>query len=121
MKESIEQRLKRIRKSKGFTQDNLAYELGITKGAYNKIEKGTTSVTIKRLKEIADILEVEIQDFFTDSNGSSKTEDSGKKYGFATKGDIEEIIKMIEVLAKEVNSLKATVSTDRKRSVKSKK
>jgi transcriptional regulator with XRE-family HTH domain len=121
VKDTIGQKIRRIRNSKDLTQDNMAYELGITKSAYSKIERGETSITINRLYEIANILEVDITDFFGPSTSSHKAEDSQKNYGFATKGDIEEIVKVIEKLAKEVSVLKAGLEIDRKKISKRRK
>lgn len=118
MKSSIGQKIKTIRLQKELTQENLAYDLGITKGAYSKIETDVTNVSINRLKAIAKILEVDIIDFFQDSD--NKTEDSKNDYGFATKGDIEEIVKMIQSLAKEVSALKSFLPTNNSKPVKSK-
>lgn len=85
----------------------MAYELGITKSAYSKIEREETDVNLSRLVEIANVLEVDVTDFFKASKTLSKAEDSEKNYGFATKGDIEELAHMIGKLAKEIESLKA--------------
>ena len=121
MKSSIGQKIKTIRLQRELTQENLAYDLGITKGAYSKIETDITNVSINRLKEIAKILEVDIVDFFQDAD--HKTEDAKNDYGFATKGDIEEIVKMIQSLAKEVSTLKASlpVSNSERAKLKRKK
>jgi len=118
VKSSIGQKIKTIRLQRELTQENIAYDLGITKGAYSKIERDATNVSINRLKAIAKILEVDIVDFFQDTD--NKTEDSKNDYGFATKGDIEEIVKMIQSLAKEVSTLKASLPVNNSKPVKSK-
>ncbi|WP_299249810.1 helix-turn-helix transcriptional regulator [uncultured Cytophaga sp.] len=112
MKTSLGQKIRRIRVSKELTQDNLAYELGITKSAYSKIERDETNVSIARLTEIAKTLEVNIVDFFNDSENTA--EDSKSNYGFATKRDIEEMAKMIEALSKDVSLLKASLPSKSK-------
>ena len=121
MKDSLGYKIKRLRNGRGLTQDNVAYELGITKGAYNKIENGQTNVSVKRLYEIAKIFEVDILEFFKLSTSESKVEEVQKKYGFATRDDIEQIMTMVQELAREVNSLKATIHADHKKVKKSKK
>lgn len=107
MKGSIGQKIRRVRTSRELTQDNLAYELGITKSAYSKIERGETNVSINRLTDIAKILEVDIIDFFKDTENVAG--DPKDEYGFATKKDIEEMAKMIQSLAKEITNLKASL------------
>jgi transcriptional regulator with XRE-family HTH domain len=108
--------MKRIRLLKGYSQENVAYDLGISKGAYSKIENGQTNIPLKRLYDIAKVLEVDIIEFFKPSSFESNIKEAPKDYGFATKGDIEEIRKMIQELSKEVNSIKTGSHPDRKRS-----
>jgi transcriptional regulator with XRE-family HTH domain len=47
-----------IRESKKITQDFVANKLGISQTAYSKIESNTTQLTVDRLKEIAELLDV---------------------------------------------------------------
>lgn len=49
-------RLKRLEKR--LSQENMAFELDISQAAYSKIELGQTDLTIRRIFEIAEILEV---------------------------------------------------------------
>lgn len=51
-------KIKYIREDRKITQDVMANKLGISQTAYSKIECNQTQVTIDRLKEIAEILEV---------------------------------------------------------------
>lgn len=51
--------IRKIRESKGFTQDYLAMKLAISQNAYSKIELGYTKITVERLFQIARILEVD--------------------------------------------------------------
>jgi len=50
--------IRRIRESKSYTQDYLAIKLAISQNAYSKIELGYTKITVERLFQIAQILEV---------------------------------------------------------------
>ncbi len=97
----------------------MAHELGITKSAYSKIEREETNVSLKRLNEIAKILEVDVDDLIKGPK-LAKAEDPQKNYGFATKGDIEEVVRMINEISKELSSLKTSfnnmqLSTPRKK------
>jgi len=49
-------RLKAERVAKGFTVQNMADELGITKGAYSKKENGKSSVTVEDFAVISNKL-----------------------------------------------------------------
>jgi transcriptional regulator with XRE-family HTH domain len=118
VKDSVGQKIRRIRKGKDLTQENMAYDLGITKGAYSKIENGQTNIPLKRLYDIAKVLEVDIIEFFKPSSFESNTKDAAKNYGFATKGDLEEIRKMIEELSKEVRTIKTSSNSVQKKNSK---
>lgn len=61
MKKEIGKRIRSIREEKKFNQAGMADQLGITPGAYAKIERGETDPSITRLYEIAKILKVDIQ------------------------------------------------------------
>ncbi|MES2276971.1 MAG: helix-turn-helix transcriptional regulator [Bacteroidota bacterium] len=65
MKELLESKIRtvainirKIRESKDYTQDYLAVKLAISQNAYSKIELGYTKITVERLFQIAQILEV---------------------------------------------------------------
>jgi transcriptional regulator with XRE-family HTH domain len=106
VKTTVGQKIRKIREARDFTQDNLAFELGITKSAYSKIEREQSNVSVKRLEQIAKALEVDIVEFFKETN----LEETQRSYGFATKGDVEELAKMIQELAKEISNLKTTIN-----------
>jgi transcriptional regulator with XRE-family HTH domain len=65
MKDALEKKIRtvavnirKIRESKDYTQDYLAIKLSISQNAYSKIELGYTKITVERLFQIAQILEV---------------------------------------------------------------
>ena len=64
MKNNIAYRIRKLRESKDYSQENMAGELGISTSAYSKIERGVTDPSIGRITEIAKILEVNITYFF---------------------------------------------------------
>lgn len=51
--------LKRIRKSKGFTQDDLSAIEGISRSTIGMVETAKTDITLSKLKIIADALGIE--------------------------------------------------------------
>ena len=103
MKKSVGYKIRRIRESKGFSRDTVADEIGITHGAYSKIERGESDPNTERLEQIAKILKVSISDFFEDS--SSFKEDTGK-YGYATKTEVENLGKLVNSILKEIEKLR---------------
>jgi len=54
--------IRKIRESRNYTQDYLAAKLKISQNAYSKIELGYSNITLNRLLEIGEILEVELAD-----------------------------------------------------------
>ncbi len=52
-------KIKQIRELKNFSQDFLAGELGLSTRAYSKIESGETQLTINRLNQVADLLDID--------------------------------------------------------------
>jgi transcriptional regulator with XRE-family HTH domain len=59
MIEHPEIKIKHLRELKNFTQEYMAQQLGLTTRAYSKIESGETQLTINRLNQISNILEVD--------------------------------------------------------------
>ena len=52
--------IKKIRKSKGYSQAYLAQQLNITESTYSKIERGETELTVSRLNQISKILDTSV-------------------------------------------------------------
>ena len=55
-------KLKIIRNIKKLSQDDIANELNIDKSYYSKVERGLTNPTIVYLRNLAQILEVELNE-----------------------------------------------------------
>jgi transcriptional regulator with XRE-family HTH domain len=55
--------LRQLRIQKEFSQEYMAVKLNISQEAYSKIELGKTELTLKRLYEIAIILDVPASEF----------------------------------------------------------
>lgn len=54
--------IRKIREFRNYTQDYLAAKLDISQNAYSKIELGYSNITLNRLINIAQILEIDIVD-----------------------------------------------------------
>lgn len=63
MKKVLAELIRSKRAGKGLKQEDIADRLGISIGTYSNIERGKTDITVSRLYEIADILDVSIYDF----------------------------------------------------------
>ena len=55
-------KIRKIREFRNYTQDYLAAKLQISQNAYSKIELGYSNITLSRLIDIAEILEVDLVD-----------------------------------------------------------
>jgi len=60
--ENILEKIKEIRKKKGFSHEYMAHELKMSQVSYSKIEKNETKLTLERLYKIAEILEITVGD-----------------------------------------------------------
>lgn len=65
---SIGLKIKKIRESRNFTQEFMSGKLNISQNTYSKIESGGIKLTVDRLKGISEILEVPIEEFFSDDS-----------------------------------------------------
>ena len=90
-------RIRKIRESKDFNQQQIADKLEITAGAYAKIERGETDPSISRLFEIAQIFKVDI---------ITLVQDPSAKVSGDIHSQINTLIKDIDTLKKEVAVLK---------------
>jgi len=58
------EKIKNIRKSKNWSQEEIADKLGITASGYGSIERGDTDVKLSRLKNIAELFEMDLSELF---------------------------------------------------------
>lgn len=69
-------RLKGERIAKGFTVQEMAHELGVSKGTYSKKENGKLPITVEDFAIISDKLEIpydKIYIFFTQNDAKTET------------------------------------------------
>ncbi len=62
----IGKKLKRLRLSRGFTQEELAERADLTKGFISLLERDKTSPSIATLEQILDVLGVSLKQFFSE-------------------------------------------------------
>ncbi len=63
---SIGVRLKRLRKERGITQQELAYDCEVNLSTIQRIEAGTQNITLNILYTLAEVLKIKVEDFFKD-------------------------------------------------------
>ncbi|OXA85990.1 helix-turn-helix domain-containing protein [Flavobacterium hercynium] len=57
----IGDKIKSIRELKNYTQEYMAYQLGMTQAGYSKIEKGKTRVNVEKLQKLSVILDLPVE------------------------------------------------------------
>lgn len=65
---SVVNKIKRYREAKNFTQSYMAEQLDISQNTYSKIESGTIKLTVDRLEQISNVLNVQIEDILSSSD-----------------------------------------------------
>jgi transcriptional regulator with XRE-family HTH domain len=68
MKTNMSETIRLIRESKGYSQEFMASRLHVTQQAYSKMEKQPDTMTLKRLKDLAHILDVPLFSLLGEEN-----------------------------------------------------
>lgn len=66
-------RIRSLRESKGYTQEQVAEQMKCTRQKYARIEKGMTDISYSSINTIASILEIDVEDITSVVNKKSKT------------------------------------------------
>jgi transcriptional regulator with XRE-family HTH domain len=113
----LSDKIKFIRSSKGWTQEDIAEKLGISTHAYAKIERGETDVNFSRLQQIAEVMEIELPHLLglNEKNIFNFTGDNNTQFHHwqINSSSIEQTEKynlIIEQQKKEIDYLKQQVS-----------
>ena len=64
--------LERLRRARGWNQDDLAEVAGVKQSTISKIERGYDGVTLRVLKQLAAALDVEVADLFGDERSGAE-------------------------------------------------
>ena len=65
---SIKEKISEIRRKKGISQEKMAQIMGISDTSFRKLETGKTTLVSKRLWEIANILEVSMEELILEDD-----------------------------------------------------
>lgn len=57
--------IRKQRTRQKMSQNQLAFEAGVTREFVNKVESGKNNISVKNLEKLAQILEVDVKEFFT--------------------------------------------------------
>lgn len=76
----IGERIKQLRRSRGFSQIELAERMGISFQQIQKYEKGLTRISVARLNQISETLGARVTDFLKEEAGLPGISEPGLKY-----------------------------------------
>ena len=62
--EKLGKNVAKLRKQKGYSQDRIYLEAGLSRGTMSKIERGLVSVEVFTLYRVAQIIDVPLKKFF---------------------------------------------------------
>ncbi|HNM33211.1 MAG TPA: helix-turn-helix transcriptional regulator, partial [Chitinophagales bacterium] len=68
----ISEQIKKIRKEKGLSQQDVADKLSMNRVQYNRIETGKSDPTMNILQRIANVLEFNVVEFFEAKNNDTE-------------------------------------------------
>ncbi|MEO3407652.1 helix-turn-helix transcriptional regulator [Mucilaginibacter sp. CAU 1740] len=64
----IASNIKSLRIAKGYSQEYMGMKLNMSQNTFSKIELGHVELTVKRLIQIAEVLEVDVHDLLCSDN-----------------------------------------------------
>jgi transcriptional regulator with XRE-family HTH domain len=113
VKQSVTDKIRKLRETKRLSQQNVADELGLSSSYYARIERGKYDPKLSKLIKLAEILEVDVAEFFTRDPVAGVKENKAS-YGSITKDDIEKLTQSIQILFSEINKLRSELSGNKK-------
>ncbi len=90
----IGQKIREIRKKKGISQMGLAEKVGLSFQQIQKYEKGISKISVSRLFQIANALNVDIYTFFEENNNIPVAMEETESYGAKLTQQEKELVKL---------------------------
>ena len=106
--------IKALRERYGFTQEEIAKQLGVSRSSYSHYEKGDVKPKIKYLVKLANIFNVTTDDL----TGFNDFSNSGRFQKRFSDSDGDEFINRIELTKDEVELLLSYRASNRKGSIR---
>ncbi len=114
MSKEIGSRIRKLRVNRDYNQEKMASELGLTPGAYAKIERGETDPSASRLFQIAKILKVDIVALLKDDAEQGHS----KKSSAISRAEWEQLSRHVVLLGKELEQIKAGITPGKEKTRK---
>lgn len=120
MTTAVANKIRNLRKAKGYSQEEVAERLSISQSAYARIERGESHSWAAHLEKLSEIFEVKPEDLLSDDINNFNSLDQLGGFAFQNVGTIntinslsEKLIEQYEVriaeLKEEVTSLKEEI------------
>lgn len=102
--------IRKIRKEKKLTQENIAFELGISQEAYGKLENGKTKLNIDHLEGLSKVFEMDLMEMLLYDSEKYHIKEVKDKATGVNNGTIEHTgldVKQQELYLKQIEQLLA--------------
>ena len=113
MSQKVEQTLRRIeqiRKQKGYSLENMGFEMGVSESAYRKIVNSQVKFTVEKLFRIAHALDVSISELVGDRSQSEYNQYNNDKGTFIGHQEFENVYQdNKEIAQKLISSLESHI------------
>lgn len=112
----IGSKIRRLRENKGFSQEEMAERLQISRSAYSRIESGETNSWVNHIEKLCENLDIKPEDFFINSDNNINTnQDNASAVQTNTHHDTHITInqlseKVIELYEERIKELKEQVA-----------
>ena len=107
-------KIKKLREERGFKQEYIAAEMGITQSSYGRLEKDDDRLTVTKLLQIAEILNVSASVLFGEKAGNVIHENKGDNAQAQIGTIIQQDKEYIASLKEEIGFLKEEINFLRK-------
>jgi transcriptional regulator with XRE-family HTH domain len=111
---SVHEKIKLVRQTKGFTQEDVAEQLGMSPNAYGDIERGASDVKLSKLQKISDILGINLAELL-DANDKAilnvNFNKKGKHYNvyMSSDSEVEKLKLIVDSQKSEIGYLKEII------------
>jgi transcriptional regulator with XRE-family HTH domain len=100
-------KIRHFRTEKGFKQEYVADRIGMKQQEYSKMERGEKSVTVEKLQQIAQVLEVELMKIIEYGDGPvfnsiNQNGGSANNYHHHESGEIDKLEKINALLTENI-------------------
>lgn len=116
MNAQIGNKIRRLRENKGFSQEDMAEKLQISRSAYSRIESGETNSWVNHIEKLCKELDMKVEDLLINSdNNINNNQDNASAVQANTQQDTHITInhlseKVIELYEERIAELKDQVN-----------